>query len=103
MAWDWDRINDVVGEGARPFTMALTGLVFSVGVLVPFVTVDKITACGVVLMALFAVKGQDKRAEIRANGEVEQAKVKAASVDRQTAAVASSVDKATEASVGEQK
>jgi hypothetical protein len=72
---DWDKAIYRLGEAARPMTMCAAGLGFFAALLVPYVTADKLVAAGVVVTALFAVKGQDKRAEIQADAQVKMAAV----------------------------
>ena len=67
---NWDKAIYRLGEAARPLTLTAAGLGFFTALLVEYVTADKLVAAGVVVTALFAVKGQDKRAEIKADAEV---------------------------------
>jgi len=74
---DWDKSIYRLGEAARPMVMTLTGVAFSVGMILPIVETDKLVAGGAVVTALFAVKGYDLRAQHRADAEVKIAAVNA--------------------------
>ncbi|OGT54670.1 MAG: hypothetical protein A3E01_09980 [Gammaproteobacteria bacterium RIFCSPHIGHO2_12_FULL_63_22] len=77
MKLDWDKVIVRIGEVARPLAMIVVAQSFATAVLLPFVDSAKLTVAGGVLTALFAVKGMDKRAEVKADAETKVAKINA--------------------------
>lgn len=92
MRVDWDAIVRHTGEIARPVVLLLSGIALFIGTILPSVDAIKLGVVGTALGALFAVKGQDKREEIRASVAMATATTKTT----ETAASPAVVSKTTE-------